>query len=44
MVEVLRQAETVATDDPETAAAILALLPDALKTMAEGLKNEQDNL
>lgn len=40
MVEVLRQAETVATDDPETAAAILALLPDALKTMAEGLKDE----
>lgn len=44
MVEVLRQAEIVATDDPETAAAILALLPDALKTMAEGLKDEQDNL
>ncbi len=40
MVEVLRQAETVADDDPDTAAAILALLPDALRAMAEGLQEK----
>lgn len=37
MAEVLRQAETVAEDDPQTAAAILALLPDALRAMADQL-------
>lgn len=41
MVEVLREAEAVAHDDPETAAAILSLLPSALKTMANGLIDEQ---
>lgn len=37
MVEVLRQAESVAADDPETAAAILRLLPDALRALSQAL-------
>lgn len=40
MIEVLRQAETVAEDDPQTAAAILALLPDALRALADQLQQE----
>jgi hypothetical protein len=40
MAEVLRQAETVAEDDPQTAAAILALLPDALRAMADQLQEK----
>jgi hypothetical protein len=40
MTEVLRQAETVAEDDPQTAAAIIALLPDALRAMADQLGEE----
>lgn len=41
MVEVLRQAESVAADDPETAAAILRLLPDALRTLNEALDEDK---
>ncbi len=41
MVEVLRQAESVAADDPETAAAILRLLPDALRALSQALDEEQ---
>lgn len=40
MVEVLRQAESVAADDPETAAAILRLLPEALRTLSKSLDKE----
>jgi hypothetical protein len=42
MVEILRQAEAVAHDDPETAAAILRLLPDALRAVTEALSDAQD--
>jgi hypothetical protein len=44
MVEVLRQAESVAADDPETAAAILRLLPDALRTLNAALEEDKDKL
>ncbi|NOG51958.1 MAG: hypothetical protein HND48_22875 [Chloroflexi bacterium] len=37
MVEILREAESFATDDPQAAAAVLALLPDALRAIAAGL-------
>lgn len=41
MVEVLREAETAAHDDPYMAAAILSLLPGALRTLAEGLREDE---
>lgn len=42
MVEILREAESFATEDPQAAAAVLALLPDALRALAEGLHDPRE--
>ncbi|MCU0474898.1 MAG: hypothetical protein MUC99_02075 [Anaerolineae bacterium] len=40
MVQILREAESVAHDDPDTAAAILRLLPEALRAVSQALDDD----